>query len=152
MAASAILWLKPLRTYVAVLTLGNLAWETLQLPLYAIWTTGNLREQAFAVLHCAGGDMLIGLAALTLALVLIGKRGFWPVALMAIALGLAYTGFSEWLNVYARQSWAYSEWMPTLPLGPYRIGLSPLLQWLLVPGAALWMVRRSLTLGQSAPT
>lgn len=137
-------WLKPLRTYFAVIALGNLAWEALQLPLYTIWTTGSLREQAFAVFHCTGGDILIALAALALALVLAGERGLLPVALLAMGLGVAYSGFSEWLNVYARKSWAYSQWMPVLPIGPYRIGLSPLLQWLFVPGAALLLAARTL--------
>lgn len=137
-------WLGALRAYVAAIALGNLAWEVLQLPLYTIWKTGTLGEQAFAVAHCTGGDVLIALAALTLALVLVGERGLWPVALLAIALGVAYTGFSEWLNVYLRRSWAYSEWMPLLSLGRYRIGLSPILQWLVVPSLALWVASRRL--------
>jgi hypothetical protein len=144
MAASTILWLKPLRAYFAVIVLGNLAWEVLQLPLYTIWATGSLREQAFAAVHCTGGDILIALAALTLALALLGERGFWPVALLALGIGVAYTGLSEWLNVYVRKSWAYSQWMPVLPIGSYRIGLSPLLQWMLVPGAALCVAGRML--------
>lgn len=137
-------WLGALRAYLAVVALGHLAWEALQLPLYTIWKTATLGEQAFAVAHCAGGDVLIAVAALTLALVLVGERGLWPVALLAIGLGVAYTGFSEWLNVYQRRSWAYSEWMPLLPLGPWRIGLSPILQWLIVPTVSMWVASRRL--------
>lgn len=137
-------WLGALRTYFAAVALGNLAWEILQLPLYTIWTTGTLGEQAFAVVHCTGGDILIALAALSLALVLVGGRGFWPVAILAIGLGVAYTGFSEWLNVYLRRSWAYSDWMPLISIGRHRIGLSPILQWLLVPAFSLWAASRRL--------
>ena len=53
-------WLPALRRYLAVMVLGNLAWEIAQLPLYTIWRTGTFGEKAFAVLHCTGGDLLIG--------------------------------------------------------------------------------------------
>jgi len=50
-----------------------------QLPLYTIWTTGTVREQAFAALHCTTGDILVALTALTLALIMVGDEG-WPTA------------------------------------------------------------------------
>ena len=53
----------------------------------------------------------------------------------AIVLGAGYTIFSEWLNVQIRRSWSYTAAMPVLPfLGT---GLTPLFQWLVVPGLAL---------------
>ena len=55
---------------------------------------------------------------------------------MTVAAGLAYTVFSERLNIEVRRSWAYSDLMPVLP--PVGTGLAPLLQWLVVPAAALW--------------
>jgi Cu(I)/Ag(I) efflux system membrane protein CusA/SilA len=45
-------WLRGLRAYLASIAVGNLGWESLQLPLYTIWNTGTFREQAFAVVHC----------------------------------------------------------------------------------------------------
>jgi len=131
-------WLPALGTYLGVIGGLNLVWEVLQLPLYTIWTTGTLAEQAFAVVHCIGGDLLIALSSLVAALLVTRSAG-WPqegfrrVATVTIAIGVAYTAFSEWLNVYVRQSWAYSDWMPTVTLGSVRIGLSPLLQWLVIP-------------------
>jgi hypothetical protein len=54
---------------------------------------------------------------------------------------LIYTGYSEYLNTEVRRSWTYSDLMPRLPgLG---IGLSPILQWLLVPAVALIWARRA---------
>ena len=50
-------------------------------------------------------------------------------------LGVCYTVFSEWLNVFVREGWAYTDWMPVLPL--LGTGLTPVLQWLLLPGLAL---------------
>ena len=140
-------WLRAFRIYFGTIAIGNLAWEILQLPLYTIWTTGTFGEQVFAVVHCTGGDTLIALASLVLALLLFGTRdwpaaGFGQVALTAILFGVAYTAFSEWLNVSVRQSWAYADWMPIIPVGPARIGLSPLAQWIVVPTIAFWLVRR----------
>lgn len=141
-------WLRAFRAYFAVIAIGNLTWEVLHLPLYTIWTTGTLGEQAFAVVHCTGGDMLIALASLMAALLLTGTHD-WPtrgrerVALVTIVFGIVYTGFSEWLNVSVRRSWAYSDWMPVIPLGTARIGLSPLVQWIVVPTTAFWVAARS---------
>jgi hypothetical protein len=69
---------------------------------------------------------------------------YWRVASTAIFLGLGYTVFSEWLNVALRQTWAYSEHMPVLPLFSFNLGLSPLLQWLIVPGLG-FDITRSIT-------
>jgi hypothetical protein len=55
--------------------------------------------------------------------------------------GIGYTVFSEWLNVVIRAAWAYSEWMPVIPLFGHKIGLSPLLQWIVVPAVAFKIVR-----------
>jgi hypothetical protein len=134
-------WLQALRAYLGATAVGNLVWETLHLPLYTIWTTETAREQAFAVVHCTLGDLLIALSALTLALVVVGdpdwpRRRFQRIAFLAVIFGLAYTLFSEWLNVVVRASWAYSDHMPVLSLFGLTIGLSPLLQWIVVPAAA----------------
>jgi hypothetical protein len=79
-----------LRIYLGVIIATNLTWEFLHLPLYTIWTTGTLGEQVFAAVHCTGGDILIALASLTLALVLAGERGWATVTALAISLGASY--------------------------------------------------------------
>ena len=138
-------WLSCLRRYLLFVFVTNLMWETLQLPLYTLWTEGTFTEQVFAIVHCTGGDVLIALACLTTALVVLGDKA-WParhfqrVAVLAITLGVAYTVFSEWLNLEVRRSWAYSGLMPVLP--PFGTGLSPLLQWLIIPTLGLWWARR----------
>ena len=121
--------------YLVVLAVGNLAWEFAQMPLYTLWGTGSAREIVFAAVHCTGGDVLIGGAALFGALLLFGTTA-WPnsrftvVAIAAVAAGLGYTVYSEHLNT-ARNAWSYSAFMPVLPgLGT---GLAPLAQWLVVP-------------------
>jgi hypothetical protein len=146
MARQPLDWLRALQVYFGVVLVGNLIWEVLHLPLYAIWRTGTLREQAFAAGHCLLGDLLIAASTLTLALLLVGddrwpRIRFWPTAILTIAFGLAYTAFSEWLNVFVRAAWAYSDWMPIVSIAGLKIGLSPLLQWIVVPAAAFAIVR-----------
>ena len=125
--------------YLVVAASANLVWETAQIPLYTIWKTGSASEIAFALVHCTAGDVLITVAALLLALLLAGRvawprsRGL-PVIAAAIILGVAYTIFSEWLNVSVRGSWTYAAIVP--PLGT---GLSLLLQWLIIPPLAYIM-------------
>jgi hypothetical protein len=66
---------------------------------------------------------------------LVLRNGNWPQshpwrggALVVIG-ALAYTAWSEWVNVYRIGSWSYTADMPLL----FGIGLSPLLQWLMLP-------------------
>lgn len=117
----------------------NLAWEAAQLPLYDVWER-EWQFRAFAVLHCTAGDALIGFCALLLALIATraGRPETWRirrVALVTMAISLAYTIFSEWMNTVWRESWGYSAWMPVVPI--LGTGLSPLAQWILIPAAAL---------------
>ena len=119
----------------------NLVWELLQLPLYTIWWSDRWPQIAFALFHCTLGDLLIGAIAFTLALI-ISRQGCSVarvtgvrVAVITTIIGVSYTVFSEWLNVEVRQTWSYTEAMPRLPfLGT---GLTPLLQWLLLPSVAI---------------
>lgn len=124
--------------YGGYLAAANLVWEVMQLPLYDIWYEATSYEIAYAVLHCTIGDVLIGLVSLILAAWLLGAvrggRGLDVSTFMtATFFGVAYTVFSEWMNVYVRQSWSYSEFMPTIGLGEILIGVSPLAQWAILP-------------------
>ncbi|MFY9314571.1 MAG: hypothetical protein WAO95_03310 [Burkholderiales bacterium] len=124
----------------------NLVWETLQIPLYTLWTESPAREIAFAIAHCTIGDVLIGVSALALVLTLTRAPAAtdwrWNriAALLALA-GTGYTAFSEWMNTQLGH-WTYSALMPTLAVGGIEIGVSPLAQWLVVPPAALYLARR----------
>lgn len=143
----AIDWLPALRTYLAVIAAGNLVWEFLHMPLYTIWPTGTWAEIVFAALHCTGGDILIALSTLTLALILAGDRmwpiqGFRRVVALTVLFGVGYTIFSEWLNIVVRAAWAYSDLMPVVPLFGMEVGLSPLLQWIVIPLLAFHRGRR----------
>ena len=133
--------------YLPWLAALNLVWEIAQLPLYSLWTEASFADKAFAIVHCTLGDVLIGAASLALALILGRERELatwrWRrIVVLMLLLGPGYTIFSEWLNTTLSR-WAYSDLMPTLDLAGVRLGLSPLLQWLVLPPLALHMARRS---------
>lgn len=131
--------------YLGVSAIAHLLWESLQLPLYTIWLDNRTQDIAFAVVHCTVGDIMIAGLSLLGALVVLGARTwpaerFVPVIALTILIGSAYTVFSEWLNTSARKTWTYSELMPIMPwIGT---GLSPLLQWLVVPALGFAAVKR----------
>jgi hypothetical protein len=133
----------PLRSWIALsvglAAIGHLFWEAAQLPLYTLWRTGTPREIGFALFHCTGDDVLITTATFAAAVAL-ARHFLWPpfgwrMVFTAILLGAGYTIFSEWLNVEIRRSWSYTATMPVLPI--LGTGLTPLLQWLVVPGLTL---------------
>jgi hypothetical protein len=139
-------WLVALRRYLVVIGVGNLIWEILHLPLYTIWVMGRLRDKIVAVAHCTAGDVAIAMVTLLASLALFGTAS-WPrerlvaVAATATLAGIAYTTYSEWLNTEVLRNWAYSDLMPRVPgLG---VGLSPLLQWTVLPPLAFWTLGRT---------
>ena len=129
--------------YLAGVAALHLLWEVVQLPLYTLWRGSPLSTIAFAVVHCTLGDVLIAACSLYLAVVACGGSQ-WPqvrflrVALLAGVMGLTYTVFSEWNNTAITRTWAYSSLMPTW----WGIGLSPLLQWLVIPALAFWRLSK----------
>jgi len=133
--------------YVPLLGALNLLWEIAHLPLYTLWNEGSPGFIAFAVIHCTLGDIAIGTLALLVALIATRARALetwrWrQVALFLVIPAVGYTALSEWINTIARESWAYSALMPVVSLWGFEVGLSPLLQWIVVPSAAFWWARR----------
>lgn len=133
--------------YVPLLGALNLFWEIAHLPLYTLWNEGSPAFIAFSVIHCTLGDVAIGTLALLLALIATRARVVetWSgrqLALFLVVPSVGYTALSEWINTVARGSWAYTALMPVIDLGGVEIGLSPLLQWLVIPPVALWLARR----------
>jgi hypothetical protein len=116
----------------------NAVWEAAQMPLYTLWQYGSWYDIIFALVHCTIGDLLIGItiAAVSAAVLFLLTKSPPKLASgtflgLCLLLGIGYTMFSEWLNVEVRATWAYTDQMPALP--PLGTGLTPLLQWLIVP-------------------
>jgi len=121
----------------------NLIWELAQSSLYADHANG-WRYVAWTRFHCTLGDVLILLGAFW-ATAAIYRSWRWPVTggngAVAVFLGsgLLYTAWSEWFNTTVREAWAYGPAMPRF-LG---MGLSPLLQWLVLPALLVFIMRLS---------
>ena len=119
----------------------NLAWEIAQLPLFTIPSAQNTRQIAYAVAHCTAGDVAIAVVSFLIAAVAL-RDANWPAShpwrgvAIAIFSGVLYTAYAEWYNVYQAGYWAYSSSMPLL----FGIGVSPLLQWILIPAATVLIV------------
>ena len=119
-------------------------WEMLQLPFYE---AGGLTP-AQAAYRC--GLASFGDAGIMVAAYLAGSIGNsyspwlvrWPAGRFSayLATGLVITASVEVLAVGADWGWTYSDLMPLLP-GTH-IGLVPMLMWVIVPTATLWLVRR----------
>lgn len=102
--------------------------------LYTIWSAADSNAVAAAVLHCSLGDAAIALGMFALAGLALRSADWphsrpWPGSAMVVFGSMAFTTWSEWYNVYRIGSWGYTGEMPTL----FGIGVSPLLQWLILP-------------------
>ena len=112
----------------------NLAWEIAHVRLYTLWAEADGLTVAWSLFHCTLGDVLIALAVFALAGMVL-RQVDWPASrpwaggVMVVIGTMAYTAWSEWYNVYRAGSWGYSASMPLI----FGIGLSPLLQWLILP-------------------
>ena len=125
--ACAVLWLA------SVFAL-NLAWEIAHARFYAMWTEAQRVEIARFLLHCTLGDVAIAFAAFALAGLMLRRADWlvsrpWIGSAIVVIVTTAYTVWSEWYNVYQADNWAYAKNMPLI-MG---IGLTPLLQWLILP-------------------
>lgn len=120
----------------------NLGWEIAQLPLYTIPSAQSTAQIAYAIAHCTAGDVAIAVVSFLIAAIAL-RDANWPASrpwrggAIAILAGVSYTAYSEWYNVYQAGYWAYSSSMPLV----FGIGLSPLLQWILIPAVTVLIVR-----------
>lgn len=101
-------------------------------------------EATAECLRAAGGDavmVLIAFAAVSLA----ARETWWmgrPASgpLFAFLLFAAAQGMAlEWISLRGGR-WSYLPAMPVEPM--LGLGLAPILQWLILPAAALWTTRR----------
>lgn len=134
-----------LAAYVLFSFLLHFVWEMLQSPLY-----DSLRNlpHAEAVQVCALatlGDVGIALVAYVGA-ALVQRAHLWILDpriatwVIYLIIGLAITVLFEYLATGTLQRWTYSDQMSRLPV--LGTGVSPLLQWLVVPSIVLWLTRQ----------
>ena len=112
----------------------NLFWELGHLGLYTIWKEADGLRIAWSVFHCTVGDVLIALAMYALAGIVLWRADWpdsrpWTGGLIVVITAVVFTAWSEWYNVYRASAWGYATNMPLI----FGIGLTPLLQWLILP-------------------
>lgn len=134
----------------------NLPWELLQVPLYVGMADAPHWIATKICVFATLGDAVIMLVAYWAAALSAGSR-FWfagncrtPI-LVFIGMGLAITLVLERLATGPLERWQYASAMPIVPF--VDVGLTPILQWLLLPLLCLWFVRRQIgRAGVESPT
>lgn len=137
------LLIKPFVRWVVAAFALHAIWEIAHLPLYTLWDDPDRGRVVRYVLHCLAGDVLIAATTYLVAAIVFRDvdwpvRRPWPAGTFLLALGLAFTAASEWYNVYVLGAWAYKDTMPRVA----GLGLTPLLQWLVVPVLTILIQRR----------
>ena len=121
----------------------NLAWEIAHVRLYRIWMEADGLRIAWSLFHCSLGDVLIALSMFALAGIVLWRADWpasrpWTGGVIVVIGAMAFTAWSEWYNVYRAGNWGYAASMPMI----FGIGLSPLLQWLILPPAMVGAYRK----------
>jgi hypothetical protein len=128
----------------------NLPWELWQAPLFEGMAAAPHWDAVKVCSRAAVGDAVIALVAY-IAVALVLRNRAWaaspttPGTVRFTACGLVITAVIERLALDGVwiQGWSYSPLMPVVPgIG---VGLSPLVQWFVLPPAVAWLVRRQLT-------
>lgn len=125
----------------------NMTWEFWQTPFFAGLAHAQHWDAVVMCTRAALGDALISLFAFwTVSACAKSRR--WVInpirwqKLTFTVVGLAVTIALEILATRVLDRWQYAEAMPIVP--GIRVGLLPILQWLLLPPLVLWFVRRQL--------
>lgn len=121
-------------------TLLNFFWEIAHISLYLVPPNNTFESKAFAIVHCTLGDALIsGSAYISTTLLL--RNIYWfekrKGGVLFTVQAVLYTIYSEWQNAIVAKAWLYTEAMPTVG----GIGVSPLLQWIVVPWVTFLVIR-----------
>jgi hypothetical protein len=124
----------------------NTAWEFVQCPLlYDMWTWGFGRA-ALWMWGAILGDVVIVMGVAYLAFLIVGTRHMVPpdrkgwTALLAV--GVVASVSLEWM-AKVLDLWSYSALMPTFSLFDYTVGLSPVLQVMLLPTLSVYLATRN---------
>lgn len=123
----------------------HFVWEFLQVPTYE-----GMAEMAHwqAVKMCTSatiGDVGFALTAFWTTSLMARSR-HWIAAptncqrLVFLGVGIGLTVGFEYYYTNISLRWTYSDFMPLVP--PFGTGLSPLIQWIVVPLLTLWLSRR----------
>ena len=123
----------------------HFVWEFVQVPTYSGMADMSHWEGTKLCLSATFGDVGFALTAFWITAIASRTRGWilcpagWQIALF-IAIGISLTVSFEYYYTQVSGRWNYSDLMPLVP--PFGTGLSPLLQWLVMPPLVIWFTRR----------
>lgn len=132
----------------------NYPWEMLQAPLFEGLSSGAHWEQVRLCTAATFADALISLMSYWTAAV-VSKSRSWLLRPPAkgwvahMAAGLAITVAGEALATGPLGLWDYAPTMPLLPGA--KIGLGPVLQWLILPPLIVWFARNQVMDSHGSP-
>jgi hypothetical protein len=123
----------------------HFVWEFIQAPTYAGMVEMNHWDGIKLCTAATFGDVGFALTAFWVTSLVARSRRwiFEPSALQLLVflgVGIALTVGFEYYYTTISLRWTYSDLMPRVP--PFGTGLSPLLQWIVIPLLVVWFVRR----------
>lgn len=125
----------------------HFVWEFVQVPTYTGMAELPHWEAIKLCMSATFGDVGFALIAFWLASLAARRRDWilrptrFPAAIFAAA-GIVLTVGFEYYYTHISLRWTYSDLMPLVP--PLGTGLSPLLQWIVIPPIVIWLTRRHL--------
>jgi len=123
----------------------NFVWEFIQAPTYAGMVEMNHWDGIKLCTSATFGDVGFALTAFW-GTALFARSRNWifapkvPQIMLFIGIGLILTIGFEYYYTNITLRWTYSDLMPLVP--PFGTGLSPLLQWLILPILVIWFTKR----------
>ena len=131
--------------HVALLSFAfHFVWEFIQAPTYADMVERPHWDGIKLCTSATFGDVGFALTAFWIT-ALLAKSRYWIAAPkpwqigVFVAIGILLTVGFEYYYTQVSLRWTYSELMPLVP--PFGTGLSPLLQWLVIPSLVIWYCR-----------
>ncbi len=125
----------------------HFGWEFVQVPAFAGMAEMGHWEAIRLCLSATIGDVGFALTAFWAASLAARSRDWvlrparLPLGLF-LAVGILLTIGFEYYYTNVSLRWAYSDLMPLVP--PFGTGLTPILQWLIIPPLVVWLSRRHL--------
>ena len=126
----------------------HFVWEFIQAPTYTNMTTMAHWDGIKLCTSATIGD--VGFALVAFWAVSVAARSQQWIetpsliqALCFVAVGIALTIGFEYYYTNVSLRWTYSELMPLVP--PFGTGLSPLMQWLIIPPLVIWFTRNQIS-------
>lgn len=120
------------------------AWEMWQIPFFKGMSEARHGDAVLACTQAAFGDALIALFAFVFSALTFRKMDWFLMPskkplFVYLSVGLIVTIIFEFLATEIWNRWAYNSRMPTLPF--IGTGLTPLLQWIVIPLVSLVTVK-----------